>query len=67
MAKTKRRHERNLEFTFSRPVSGNLPWRDMEALVVELKAEVSERAGGRVAIMLPMEVSQGLSQSTSIH
>ena len=48
----KRRHQRTLELIFSRPVSGNLPWRDIEALFVELGAEVSERAGSRVAVML---------------
>jgi len=41
----KRKHQRNLELLFSRPVSGSLPWRDIEALFQELGGDVSERAG----------------------
>ena len=52
----KRRHQRTLELIFARPVSGGLPWRDVEALFVELGAEVSERAGSRVAVVLFGEV-----------
>jgi len=52
----KRRHQRTLEMIFARPVSGGLPWRDVEALLVELGAEVSERAGSRVAVVLFGEV-----------
>ena len=40
----KRKHQRSLELIFSRPVSGSLPWRDIEALFQELGGEVSERA-----------------------
>ena len=53
----KRRHQRTLELIFSRPVSGDLPWRDIEAVFVELGAVVSERAGSRVAVVLFGEVS----------
>ena len=52
----KRRHQRTLELIFARTVSGGLPWRDVEALLVELGAEVSERAGSRVAVVLFGEV-----------
>jgi hypothetical protein len=52
----KRMHQRNLELIFSRPVSGSLPWRDVEALFHELGGEVSERAGSRVAVVLFGEV-----------
>ena len=52
----KRKHQRTLELIFARPVSGNLPWRDIEALFLELGAEVSERAGSRVAVVLFGEV-----------
>jgi hypothetical protein len=48
----KRKHQRTLELVFARPVSGNLPWRDIEALFLELGAEVSERAGSRIAVVL---------------
>ncbi|PWW12171.1 MULTISPECIES: type II toxin-antitoxin system HicA family toxin [Pseudidiomarina] len=37
-------------------VSGNVQWRDIEALFVEIGAEVSEREGSRVAVVLFGEV-----------
>ena len=52
----KRKHQRTLELIFSRPVSGTLPWRDIEALFQELGGDVSERAGSRVAVVLFGEV-----------
>ena len=52
----KRKHKRTLELVFARPVCGNLPWRDIEALFLELGADVSERAGSRVAVVLFGEV-----------
>lgn len=52
----KRKHQRTLELIFSRPVSGSLPWRDIEALFQGLGGEVSERAGSRVAVVLFGEV-----------
>ena len=52
----KRKHQRTLELIFSRPVSGGLPWRDIEALIQELGGEVSERAGSPVAVILFGEV-----------
>jgi hypothetical protein len=51
-----RKYQRTLELIFSRPVSGSLPWRDIEALFQELGGEVSERAGSRVAVVLFGEV-----------
>ena len=52
----RRQHQRTLELIFSRPTSGNVQWRDIEALFVELGAEVSEREGSRVAVVLFEEV-----------
>ena len=52
----KRKHQRTLELIFARPVSGNLSWRDIEALFLELGGEVSERAGSRIAVVLFGEV-----------
>lgn len=48
----KRRHRKTLERLFGHPVSGNIPWRRIEALFVELGAEVSERKGSRVGVKL---------------
>ncbi len=51
-----RKHRRTLERIFGRPVSGNIPWSDIEALFGAMGAEVSERAGSRVAVVLFDEV-----------
>ena len=52
----RRKHRRTLELIFIRPTSANIQWRDIEALFVELGAEVSEREGSRVAVVLFEEV-----------
>ncbi len=52
----KRRHHKTLETIFARPVSGNVQWRDIEALFGELGAEISEREGSRIAVVLFGEV-----------
>jgi len=52
----KPKHKKTLERIFSRPVSGNIKWRDIEALFGALGAEVSEREGSRVAVVLFNEV-----------
>ena len=45
-----RKHQRTPELIFSRPVSGGIKWRDIEALLVALGGEVSEREGSRVGV-----------------
>lgn len=52
----KRKHQRVLDLIVARPTSGNIPWRDIEALLGELGAQISERAGSRVAVVLFGEV-----------
>lgn len=52
----KRKHQKTLELVFSRPVSGNINWRDIEALLVELGADVSEREGSRIGVRLFGEI-----------
>lgn len=47
-----RKHQTTLELVFSRPVSGSIKWRDIEALLIALGAEVSEREGSRVGVKL---------------
>ena len=49
----KRKRQRTLELIFSCPVSGSLPWMDIEALFQELGGDVSERAGGRDSGVTP--------------
>jgi hypothetical protein len=52
----RRKHQRTLDLVFSRPTSANVQWRDIEASLVELGAEVSEREGSRIAVVLFGEV-----------
>lgn len=52
----KRAHQKTLEAIFAHPTSANIPWRDIEALMLALGAEVSEREGSRVAVVLFNEV-----------
>jgi HicA toxin of bacterial toxin-antitoxin, len=52
----KRKHHKTLELIFRRPVSGSIKWDDIEAVLVALGAEVSEREGSRVAVVLFDEV-----------
>ncbi|MBL1142818.1 MAG: type II toxin-antitoxin system HicA family toxin [Proteobacteria bacterium] len=51
-----RKHKKTLELIYSRPTSGNINWSDIESLFKELGADVSERAGSRVAVVLFGEV-----------
>ena len=52
----KKKHRKTLERIFARPVSGTIPWRDIEALFIELGAEISEREGSRVGVFLFGEI-----------
>lgn len=52
----KRKHQRTLETIFAHPISANVQWRDVEAVFRELGAQVSEREGSRVAVVLFSEV-----------
>lgn len=52
----KRKHQRTLALLFTHPASANIQWRDIEALFIELGAEVSQREGSRVAVVLFKEV-----------
>jgi HicA toxin of bacterial toxin-antitoxin, len=52
----KRAHQKTLETVFAHPTSANIAWKDIEALLVVLGAEVTEREGSRVAIVLFQEV-----------
>ena len=48
----RRKHTKTLALIFSRPVPGSVPWRDIEALFIELGAEISEREGSRIGVRL---------------
>ena len=48
----KAKHAKTLELIFSRPVSGSIRWQDVEALLIALGAEISEREGSRAGVRL---------------
>lgn len=52
----KRSHQRTVEALFAHPTSGNIAWKDIESLLRGLGAEISEREGSRVAVVLFGEV-----------
>jgi len=48
----KRKHRSTLEKIFHRPVSANIDWSEIEALMLDLGAEISEREGSRIGVRL---------------
>ena len=46
------KHRKTLESIFEKPERANIPWRDIEALLVVLGGEVSEGSGSRVRVAL---------------
>jgi hypothetical protein len=52
----KRSHRRTLEAVFAHPTRANIAWKEIEALFKALGAEVGEREGSRVAVVLFGEV-----------
>jgi HicA toxin of bacterial toxin-antitoxin, len=50
------KHQRTRELIFSRPTSANVQLQDIEALFVELGAEVTEREGSRLSVVVFEEV-----------
>jgi predicted nucleotidyltransferase len=48
----KRKHTKTLELIFCRPVSGNIKWKEIEALLISLGAETIEREGSRLEVYL---------------
>ena len=48
----KRKSLKTLSLIFSRPVSGSIKWRDIESLLVDLGADISEREGSRIGVKL---------------
>jgi len=52
----KREHQKTLSQIFKRPTSGNISWTDVESLFKALGANISERAGSRISVVLFGEV-----------
>jgi hypothetical protein len=47
-----RKHQKTLHAIFAEPVRANIPWADIEALLVALGAERDEGSGSRVRFVL---------------
>jgi hypothetical protein len=47
-----KKQRRTLEAIFAKPTRANISWKDIESLFVALDAEISERGGSRVAVVL---------------
>lgn len=52
----RRKHAATLKALFTRPTSGSIRWSEIEALLVALGGEVSEREGSRIGVVLFGEV-----------
>lgn len=52
----KRKSLKTIALIFTRPVSGSIKWRDIESLLLDLGARVSEREGSRIGVKLFDEV-----------
>lgn len=50
-----KRHQKTLSDVFARPVNGSIKWSDIEALFTALGAEIHEREGSRIAVLLKGE------------
>ena len=46
------KHQKTLRDIFDTPVRSNIPWKDIESLLVSLGADISEGSGSRVRIVL---------------
>ena len=47
-----RKHQKTLALIFARPVPEGIKWRDIEALLLAMGAEITEREGSRVGVKL---------------
>jgi hypothetical protein len=52
MLRMKRSHKRTLQAIYAHPTSGNIRWEDVEGLFRALGAEILQREGSRVAVVL---------------
>ena len=47
-----KKHQKKLDNIFAVPIRANIPWKDIEALLLALGAEISEGSGSRLRIKL---------------
>jgi hypothetical protein len=48
----KAKHKKTLQLIFKHPVSGNIKWKDVEALLLALGATIKQREGSRIHVEL---------------
>ncbi|HHW7518607.1 type II toxin-antitoxin system HicA family toxin [Mannheimia haemolytica] len=48
----KRKSQKTLQQIYTQPISANIKWTNIEALFLELGAEIEEREGSRIAVVL---------------
>ena len=48
----KAKNAKTLELLFSRPVSGNIRWQEVEALLIAIGAKIADGEGSRVCVRL---------------
>lgn len=48
----RKKHQRTLSQLYQQPLSANIKWKEIEGLFLELGAEIQEREGSRVAVIL---------------
>ncbi len=53
VAEVRAKHRKILHAIFAHPISTNIKWRDIEALLKALGAEIEEREGSRIAVIFP--------------
>lgn len=51
-----KKHQKTLQAIFKNPISANIKFKDIEGLLNSLGAEISEREGSRIAIVLDGQV-----------
>jgi hypothetical protein len=47
-----KKQRRTLEAIYKTPISSNIPWKDIESLLLALGSEISEGSGSRIRIKL---------------
>ena len=52
----KKKYHKTLALIFSKPASGNIKWSNIESLLKDLGAEISERQGSRIGVKLFGEI-----------
>jgi hypothetical protein len=52
----RRKREATLRKIYDRPVAGGVKWSDIEAMFLELGAEIAEREGSRISVFLFGEI-----------